>query len=53
MGSSTFSRAVKDEIKLNVWKTKAILLRRKEARTLSFVLFLILIPHILTYPYIK
>ena len=46
MGSSTFSRAVKDPIKLKVWKTNPSLFSRIEARRLSLVLCLILSPQI-------
>mmetsp|Transcript_18206 Transcript_18206/g.17327 ORF Transcript_18206/g.17327 Transcript_18206/m.17327 type:complete len:181 (+) Transcript_18206:412-954(+) len=50
MGSSTFSRAVREPIKLKVWNTKPSLLSRMEASSWSLVEYLILRPQMYTSP---
>lgn len=50
IGSSTFSRAVKDPMRLKVWKTKPSLFNLMDASSWSLVEYLILSPQIYTSP---
>ncbi len=51
IGNSTFSSAVRDEIKLKVWNTNPSLDNLKLAKNLSSVELLIFYPHIKTSPF--